>query len=245
MAGCSRGAGFNPGVFSAMAVVAGIPFLAGCFHITHPSNVSPGWSGQIVGGITEEKNEPPAEYIRDENDLSHTRVAAAQLNFGYGREYGGDRALYTGLVVPLAVHDASPVAGLAGTALDIYFQFAGGPFDAGVGALAGFLSGGLYLEAGKTVSPGGGSEFHFDAGVAAVSYIPLQAWNGWETSLEEFGVKLFAIVSGRGEAWEFGIWAERESYGEPLKRADENYDPDDLLNSSWSAGVMVGRKCAR
>ncbi|MCU0639542.1 MAG: hypothetical protein MUF59_06715 [Candidatus Krumholzibacteria bacterium] len=167
------------------------------------------------------------------------------MNLGYGREYAGGRALYTGLMVPLAIHDASPIAGLAATTMDIYFQFAGGSFDAGIGALAGFLTGGFYLEAGKTVSPGGGSELHFDAGAAAVSYVPLHAWNGWGVAWEELGVKMFAMANLQGKTWEIGIWADRESFGEPLKRADDNYDADDWLKSSWSAGIIVGRKLSR
>jgi len=245
MAGCRRGAGFDLGAFTAAVLVAAVPVCSGCFHITHSSNVRPGWSGQIVGGITEEKVEPPAEYIQDDRDVSSAQVAAAQLNLGYGREYAGGKALYAGLMVPFALHDASPVAGLAATTLDLYFQFAGGPFDAGVGALAGLTAGGLYLEAGKTVSPGGGSELHFDAGVAAISYIPLRAWTGSERSLKDVGVKLFTVVSRQGRAWEFGLWADRESFGEPLQRCDENCDADDWLKSSWSAGVMVGRKFSR
>lgn len=245
MAGCRHGAGYNLGTFTAAALVATVPCLAGCFHITHSSNVRPGWSGQIVGGITEEKIELPAEYIQDGRDVSRADAVAAQLNLGYGREYAGERAVYAGLMVPLAVHDASPIAGLVATTLDLYFQFAGGRFDAGVGALAGLSAAGLYLEAGKTVSPGGGPGINFDVGIAAISYIPLRAWTDSERSLKDVGVKMFAMVGRRGRAWEFGLWADRESFGEPLERFDENWDTDDWLKSSWSAGVMVGRKISR
>jgi hypothetical protein len=81
--------------------------------------------------------------------------------------------------------------------------------------------------------------------VAVISYIPLRAWTDSERSLKDVGVKMFAMVSRRGRAWEFGLWADRESFGEPLERFDENWDTDDWLKSSWSAGVMVGRKFSR
>jgi hypothetical protein len=105
--------------------------FSGCIHITHPSNVRPGWSAEVVGGAGK-------EHYRADSKCNNCRggepatgdVKIIQTNLAWGKKLEGGRILRTGLMIPLSMNNGSMLGALGGATLDIYYQFLKGPINA-------------------------------------------------------------------------------------------------------------------
>ena len=204
-----------------------IPVFSGCIHITHPSNVRPGWSADIVGGVSEEHYRGDTDHKGDEP--APQNVSVIQMNLSWGKRLASGDALRAGLMVPLSMNNGSALGAMGGTTLDIYYQFMKGPFNVGAGGMAGSINSGVYLEAGKTFYPS--DEFEVDIDIGASTEIAL---------LQEPGIRPFALIGIAGERWKAGIWADYLKYQDYLKRCDENCEADDFLERSVSGGFFLG-----
>ncbi len=204
---------------------------SGCIHITHPSNVKPGWSADIVGGVSEERyrTDTACSGCRAGEPASGT-VDVIQTNLAWGKRLENGNALRAGLMIPLSMNNGSALGAMGGTTLDIYYQFIDGPLNVGAGGMAGFVNSGVYLEAGKTLHPSDGFELDIDVGVST------------EIALfQEPGIRPFFLVGLAGGKWKAGIWADYLKYRDYLKRCDENCRADDFLERSVSGGLFLGR----
>jgi hypothetical protein len=206
-----------------------IPVFSGCIHITHPSNVKPGWSADIVGGVSEEHYRGDINHERDEP--APQNISVIQMNLSWGKELASGDALRAGLMVPLSMNNGSPLGAMGGTTLDIFYQFMKGPLNVGAGGMAGLAINGVYLEAGKTFHPS--DEFEVDFDIGASTEIAL---------FREPGIRPFALIGFAGERWKAGIWADYLKYQDYLKRCDENCEADDFLERSVSGGFYIGRR---
>jgi hypothetical protein len=204
--------------------------FSGCIHITHPSNVRPGWSADIVGGVSEEhyRADIGCNSCLGGEPLSGP-VNVIQMNLAWGKRLKNGDALRTGLMVPLSMNNGSALGAMGGTTLDIYYQFLEGPFNVGAGGMAGLVNSGIYLEAGKTLHPSDKFEVNLDLGASA------------ELGLfQEPGIRPFLLVGFSGKRWNAGIWADYLQYRNYLKRCDENCEADDFLERSTSGGFFLG-----
>jgi len=208
----------------------GIIVFSGCIHITHPSNVKPGWSADIVGGISE-------EHYRAETGCSNCRVDepvsgdvnVIQMNVAWGKRLESGDAFRAGLMVPLSMNNGSALGAMGGTTLDIYYQFMDAPFNVGAGGMAGLANSGIYLEAGKTLYAADGFELDVDIGISAEIAL-----------LTELGIRPFFLTGFTTGRWKAGIWADYLKYKDYLKRCDENCHADDFLKKSLSGGLYLG-----
>ncbi|HSG26996.1 MAG TPA: hypothetical protein VLA34_00855, partial [Candidatus Krumholzibacterium sp.] len=183
---------------AAMMVICAVISLDGCILSTHHAKVSPGWSGRFVVGARDEVLEPPESYAGWEYDDTETGKVSVQADFGYGKRFSQNRALYAGLIVPLIVHDGSMISGVAATSLDLYLQFLGeGALNAGVGGIAGIAVDGVYLEAGRTIYRGSNLQFELSAGVSReIHFLKDPAW------------RYFAVASWEYRRMELGFFAD-------------------------------------
>ena len=207
-----------------------ISVFSGCIHVTHPSNVRPGLSADIVGGVSEEHYRADTECNgcqRDEPVSGNVNVF--QMNLAWGKRLEGGDALRAGLMVPLSMNNASELVAVGGTTFDIYYQFRDGPFNMGAGGLAGAIISGVYLEAGKTIYLSDGFEMNIDVGMSA------------EIALfREAGIKPFFLVGVASRRWHAGLWADYLKYRNYFKRCEENCELDDFLEKSVSGGFYLG-----
>ena len=204
-----------------------ISVFSGCIHITHPSNVRPGWSADIVGGVSEEHYRADTDHQGDVP--APQNVSVIQANLSWGKRLASGDALRAGLMVPLSMNNGSALGAMGGTTLDIYYQFMKGPFNVGAGGMAGSINSGVYLEAGKTFYPS--DEFEVDIDIGASTEIAL---------FREPGIRPFALIGIAGGRWKAGIWADYLKYQDYLKRCDENCEADDFLERSVSGGFFLG-----
>ena len=204
-----------------------ISVFSGCIHITHPSNVKPGWSADIVGGVSEEHYRAGNDHQGDVPASGN--VSVIQMNLSWGKRLASGDALRAGLMVPLSMNYGSALGAMGGTTLDIYYQFMKGPFNVGAGGMAGFVNSGVYLEAGKTFYPS--DEFEVDIDIGASAELAL---------FQEPGIRPFALIGIAGGRWKAGIWADYLKYQDYLKRCDENCEADDFLERSVSGGFFLG-----
>ena len=215
-----------PAVALAAALVTG-----GCIHTAHHAAVEPGWSGSVLAGIKDESLEAPAELEGWEHDDTETGTTVAQLDVSYGKRFSDHRAFRAALVVPLVAHGGSSFGGIPGTALDLYVQFLGGSLDAGAGVLGGLGMQGGYLEIGKSIHSGGTARARASLGVSREIYL-----------LRDPAWRVFALSGWRFGKFELGLFAERLVADEVIKRCDEECYSNDYLGSSWTFGLMLGRK---
>jgi len=151
------------------------------------------------------------------------------MNAAWGKKLKSGDALRAGLMVPLSMNNGSALAAMAGTTLDIYYQFIDSPFNVGAGGLAGVAINGVYLEAGNTLYPSDAFKLDIDVGMST------------EIALfQEPGIRPFFLISFAGERWKAGIWADYLKYRDYLKRCDENCEADDFLERSFSGGFYLG-----
>lgn len=223
---------FRPIRGASLIFCPAILVLSGCIHMTHPSNVRPGWSADIVAGLGRER-------YREDSDCASCRagepssgdVSVVQMNMAWGTMLKNGDALRVGLMIPLAMNNGSALGAMGGTTLDFYYQFMKGPFNFGAGGMAGLINSGVYLEAGKTFYPSAGFELDIDAGVSE------------EIALfHEPGIRPFFLISFAGDRWKVGLWADYLKYPGYLKRCDENCEADDYLDRSVSGGFCLGRR---
>ncbi len=206
-------------------------FSSGCMHIIHPSNIDPGWSADVMGGVGREHYHANVECGGCfENEPDSQDVNIIQLGLAWGKRLENGDALRAGLIVPLSMNNGSALGAMGGTTLDIYYQFMDGRFDAGFGGLVNLASSGIYLEAGKRFNPSKGLELNFDAGVSAEFAL-----------FNEPGIRLFSLAGVSTGRWRLGIWADYLKYRDYLKRCDENCETDDFLERSFSGGFYLGR----
>jgi hypothetical protein len=205
------------------------PVLFGCIHIAHPSNVRPGWSADIVGGVSEEHYHNPdcSDCRADESTSGNVNVL--QANVAWGKRITGGRAFRAGLMVPLSMNNGSALGAMGGTTLDVYYQLTNSPFNFGAGGMAGLATNGIYLETGKTLHPFEGFEMDIDMGVSTEIAL-----------LQEPGIRPFLLIGLAGRKWRAGMWADYLQYRHYLKRCDENCEADDSLERSVSGGIYLG-----
>lgn len=198
--------------------------------MTHPSNVRPGWSTDIVGGVSREQYH--TEAMCDDcpgDEPSSGDVNVIQANVAWGKRLANGNAFRAGLMVPLSMNNGSAFGAMGSTTLDLYYQFMDGPLNAGAGGLVGLAVDGLYLETGKTFLPLEGLELDIDIGIS-----------GEFALFNDFGIRLFSLVGVSAGRWKAGIWADHIKYVDYLKRCDENCEPDDFLERSVSGGFFIG-----
>jgi hypothetical protein len=213
-----------------LVISAAIVFCSGCIHITHPSNVRPGWSADIVGGVSHERYRADAACGTCAVDEPTTGdINVVQMNLAWGKRLQGNRALRTGLMIPLSMNNGGALGAAGGTTLDLFFQFLKGRIDMGVGGMAGLVTSGVYVEGGKTFSLSRALEMNIDMGASAEIAL-----------LQEPGIRPFVLVGLSGERWKAGLWADYLEYADYLKRCDENCEADDFLERSVSGGLFVG-----
>jgi len=211
-------------------IAVGITLFPGCIHMTYPSNVRPGWSADLVGGVSREYYHEDAECSNCMvDDPGRGDVSVVQANVYWGKRLSNGNAFRAGLMVPLAMNNGSTLGAMGGTTLDLYYQFLGGSFNAGAGGLVGLAIDGLYLEAGKTFLPIEGCELDVDIGVS-----------GEAALFNDFGIRFFSAIGLSAGRWKAGIWADHLTYVDYLKRCDENCEHDDFLERSVSGGLYVG-----
>jgi hypothetical protein len=214
-----------------LAISAAIVFCSGCIHITHSSNVRPGWSAEVVGGASHERYRALADCGTCRGDEPTTGdINVVQMNLAWGKRLEGGRALRTGLMIPLSMNNGSTLGAMGGTTLDIFFQFLKGPIDMGAGGLAGLATSGVYLEGGKTFTPARALELSFDIGASAEIAL-----------LQEPGIRPFVLIGFSAERWKAGLWTDYLVYSDYLKRCDENCEVDDFIERSASGGLFVAR----
>jgi hypothetical protein len=213
-----------------IAISIAIVSLSGCIHITHPSNVKPGWSADIIGGVSEEHYAADPECNQcSGNKPASGNVNVIQMNLAWGKRLESGKALRAELMVPLSMNNGTALGAMGGTTLDVYYQFVRGPFNVGAGGMAGFVNSGFYLEAGKAFHPSDAFEVNTDIGAST------------EIALfQEPGIRPFFLVGLAGERWKAGIWVDYLKYRDYLKRCDENCAADDFLERSISGGFYVG-----
>jgi len=213
-----------------LALLGGLCLSAGCIHTLHPSNVRPGWSGQLAGGTTQEEYQPPKGCSWSGDTISSGNFTAVQLNVGHGWRFNNGQGFYTAITAPLSLGYGSFPAGLLASTLDFYYQFNDRMFNFGAGSLFGLAVNGLYVEGGKTLVFSGGSEMNIDIGLSAELH-----------GFKEVGMRPFCLINWRRDIWEIGLWADYISYGETLKRCDENCTYDSYLEKSLSFGLLIGK----
>jgi hypothetical protein len=214
----------------AFLISIGIAAFPGCIHMTHPSNVKPGWSADIVGGVSHEQYRTETECgLCAGDDPTTGDVNVIQANISWGKRMSNGNAFRAGLMVPLSMNNGSTLGAMGGTTLDLYYQFMDGSFNAGAGGLVGLAVDGVYLEAGKTFLPLEGFELDIDIGVS-----------GEASLFNDFGIRLFSLIGVSAGRWKAGIWADHMKYVDYLKRCDENCEHDDFVEKSVSGGLYVG-----
>jgi hypothetical protein len=214
----------------AFLISLGIAVHNGCIHMTHPSNVRPGWSADIVGGVSHEYYHNEAECgLCADDDPATGDVNVIQADISWGKKLANGDAFRATLMVPLSMNNGSMLGAMGGTTLDLYYQFLDGPINAGAGGLVGLVVDGVYLEAGKTFLPLEGFELNIDIGVS-----------GEAALFNDFGIRLFSLAGVSAGRWKAGIWADHVRYIDYLKRCDENCETDDYLESSVSGGLYFG-----
>lgn len=214
----------------AFSLSMGIAVHNGCIHMTHPSNVRPGWSADIVGGTSREHYYTEASCSGCSGEEPSTGdVMVLQANVAWGKRLANGDSFRAALMVPLSMNNGSMLGAMGGTTLDLYYQFLDGPISAGAGGLVGLVVDGVYLEAGKTFLPLEGFELDIDMGIS-----------GEAALFNDFGIRLFSLVGVSTGRWKAGIWADHLTYVDYLKRCDENCETDDYLESSVSGGLYFG-----
>lgn len=203
--------------------------LSGCIHLARPSNVRPGAALTVLAGATREGHEAPANdpvY----KDIPATSATDLQVDLEYGWKLSADRGIRLGLAVPLTMHEATPLGALLGTSADVYYQFAGAPLEAGFGGFLGLTSG-AYLQAGRPVGTAGGGIIRLDGGLALLGVL----------LATHAAFRPFGALAWERDRWRLALWGDLDWYPRPLRRCDDDCDPEDYLKTRGTVGAAVSR----
>ena len=195
-----------------------------CGHVLHPAAVVPGPIFDIQIGVEIPEHRPISNAanspVRD-FDPYRSGELLVQLNLGYGWRFSQNQA------VQVTLSGGS----LSAPALDLYWQFLGGPLDAGAGATAGLavlLSG--YVMAGRGFSIGQRNQLRLDGGYR---FIP-----GVRSVWTAHGP--IALISFVSSPVGFGLWLDQLWFSKTIfgNNCDDLCEPDDTVAKKLSAGAF-------